>query len=794
MATELAKAYVQIVPSAEGIKGMLEKDLGGEAAAAGNSAGKTLGDSIRGAFSKIGGVGDLITKGVTLPVAGLGAAAIKTGMDYEAGMSAVQAISGATGAEMDMLGEKAMEMARKTKFSTSDSADAYRYMAMAGWDATQMASGLSGIMNLAAASGEDLAAVSDIVTDALTAFGMQASDSGRFADVLAAASNSANTNVSMLGESFRYVAPVAGAMGFSVEDVSVALGLMANSGIKASQAGTALRTAITNMTSPTAGMAQVMQQYGISLTDADGTMLSLSDVMGQLRDQMGGLDESTQAAAASALFGKEAMSGMLAIINAAPEDFDKLTAAIGNSKGKTEEMASIMQDNAAGAFERLKSAVDVLFTQLSQSLLPAFTGIVEKVTEAVNWFGSLDQGTQQLILTAAGLAAAIGPVLSVIAGAVRAVGTISDGIGALVGLVGKAGSAFSGLFSILAANPIAAVIAAVAALAAGIAVLWNTNEDFRNAVKGIWDAITGFFEEAADAILAAWDGIKEFFAGVWDGIRSAFSGVGEFFQSAFQGAADLIRAAWDGVGAFFSGIAEGVRSAFEGVTAFLSDAFSTAWEAVRSAWQAAGEFFADVWSGIQNGVGTAGEAIGGALAGAWEAVRSAWDAAGDFFAGVWRDIQNAFSDVWNAFKAIGTDIVNGIREGIAGAWNGFLRWLGEKVGGIVDGVKKTLGIHSPSTVFAGIGENMALGLGEGWAGEIGNVQKRVQSGLDFGAAHVRLQASVERMAAAGSGSGAAPAYGAHNTYVTIHSPKAVDPVQAAREWQKTSQRMAMGYV
>ena len=280
---------------------------------------------------------------------------------------------------MTLLGQKAMEMAAKTKFSTADSAEAYQYMAMAGWKAGDMVDGLAGIMNLAAASGENLGTTSDIVTDALTAFGLKASDSGRFADVLAAASNNANTNVSMLGESFKYVAPVAGAMGYSVEDVSVALGLMANSGIKASQAGTSLRSAMTNMASPTENMAIVMDKYGISLTDADGKMLSFAEVMGLLREKMGGLDEATQASAAAMLFGKEAMSGMLAIINAAPEDFDKLTEAINNSAGTTEEMASIMQDNAAGAFERLKSAVNVLFTQMSEHLIPAFTAIVEKV-------------------------------------------------------------------------------------------------------------------------------------------------------------------------------------------------------------------------------------------------------------------------------------------------------------------------------------------------------------------------------------------------------------------------------
>ena len=216
--------------------------------------------------------GSTLTKSVTLPLAALGTASVKTASDFESAMSKVEAISGSTGDEMDALCDKAIEMGAKTKFSAKESADAFTYMAMAGWDAGQMMDGIGGIMSLAAADGLDLATTSDIVTDALTAFGLQAADSGHFADVLAQASSSANTNVSMLGESFKYVAPVAGSLGMSVEDTALALGLMANAGIKSSQAGTALRTALTNMVKPTDSMAAKMDALGISVTNSDGSM------------------------------------------------------------------------------------------------------------------------------------------------------------------------------------------------------------------------------------------------------------------------------------------------------------------------------------------------------------------------------------------------------------------------------------------------------------------------------------------------------------------------------------------
>lgn len=626
-----------------------------------------------------------MTKALASPVVDLGTAVIKTGMDYEAGMSKVQAISGATGEEMILLGQKAMEMAAKTKFSTADSAEAYQYMAMAGWKAGDMVDGLSGIMNLAAASGENLGTTSDIVTDALTAFGLTAADSGRFADVLAAASNNANTNVSMMGESFKYVAPVAGAMGYSVEDVSVALGLMANSGIKASQAGTSLRTAITNMASPTKNMAEVMEKYGITLTDADGNMLSLSEVMGQLREKMGGLDEATQASAASALFGKEAMSGMLSIINAAPADFDKLTEAINNSSGTTEEMASIMQNNAAGAFDRLNSAIDVLFTQLSSILLPIFTQVVEKITEWVNWLGTLDEGTQKLILTIAGIAAAVGPVLIVIGKIITALSTIggainsvisvvTGGITSIIGIGSKLMGGIQALFALIMAHP---VVAVVTAIIAAVVLLWNNCEAFRDAVGAIWDAIVGFFQAAAEGIKVAFDGVVEFFSSVWEGIQSVFQGVAEFFGGIFQAAAELVQTAWNAIVEFFTLIWQGIQSVFQGVAEFFGNIFQAAAEIVQSVWSAVVEFFAGIWQGIQDVFSVVADVLGGFFSAAVEAIQGAWSAVVEFFSGVWEGIQGVFStvaEVLGGFFQAAAEAVqaawDAVVEFFSGVWEG----------------------------------------------------------------------------------------------------------------------------
>lgn len=306
---------------------------------------------------------------------------LNTYKDFEQMMSQVKAISGASGQEFEELAEKAKQMGADTKFSAYESAQAFNYMAMAGWAPQQMIDGIGGIMSLAAASGEDLGTTSDIVTDALTAFGLKASDATYFSDVLAQASANANTNVGMLGESFKYVAPVAGALNYNVEDTSLALGLMANASIKGSMAGTALKTSLANMASPTDNMAEAMKKYGISLTDSSGNMKTLKEVMDNLRGSLGGLSETEQTAAASTIFGKEAMAGMLAIINASEEDYNKLTDAVYNADGAAQQMADTMMDNLAGSLELLSGAADEVKMTLGERLSPYLAGAADALAE-----------------------------------------------------------------------------------------------------------------------------------------------------------------------------------------------------------------------------------------------------------------------------------------------------------------------------------------------------------------------------------------------------------------------------
>lgn len=319
--------------------------------------------------------------GTTL--AGASAYAIKVGADFEEGMSKVAAISGTSGKELEALTEKAKEMGAKTKFSATESAEAMQYMAMAGWKSADMISGIDGIMNLAAASGEDLASVSDIVTDALTAFGLQAKDSAHFADVLAAASSNSNTNVSMMGATFKYAAPLAGALKYSVEDVATAIGLMANAGIKGEQAGTSLRSMFTRLAKPPKECAEAMDTLGISIKNSDGSAKPLNQTLQDMRQKFSKLSDTQKTQYASAIAGTEAMSGLLAIVNASDTDFDKLTKAINEADGSAEKMAKTMNDNLKGKVTILGSSLEGLgiqaYEKFEKPMKKAVDGAISKV-------------------------------------------------------------------------------------------------------------------------------------------------------------------------------------------------------------------------------------------------------------------------------------------------------------------------------------------------------------------------------------------------------------------------------
>lgn len=665
----------------------------------------TMNQKLAGVGKSFTSVGGTLTKAVTLPIVGIGVAAVGVTAKFDSAMSKVSAVSGATGSELERLRDKAKEMGAKTKFSATESAEAFNYMAMAGWKTGDMLDGIEGIMNLAAASGEDLATTSDIVTDALTAFGLKAKDSGHFADVLAANASNANTNVAMLGESFKYIAPVAGAMGYSVEDVNLALGIMANSGIKASQAGTTLRSALTRLAKPTGEVQGAMEKYGISLTDAHGNMLPLRDVMGQLREKFSGLSKAEQAQAATTLFGKDAMSGMLAIINSSDKDWNKLANAIDNADGTAEKMAETMMDNLGGQLTLLKSALEGLAIRIGEVLMPTIRNIVQWVQNFVDKLNKMDDGTLRMIVKIAALVAASGPLLTIfgkiitlytsIPGKITAVtsafGTLKTAVlnvgeayklhqAGLVGFAGQTSKLGAGLSALKGAitgisAPVAAIIAVIAVLIAAFVTLWKTNEKFRNAIKGIWNGIKNTFSEFGQSIVETLNmaGFK------FENFREVVQKVVEVLKKIWMEFCNVLAPLFEGAFKIIAKILEGITKVVSGVLRVIVGIFKGDGEMIKSGAKT-------IWEGIKAIIIGIPKAILNALRGALDVILG-WF--GTSTSQIWNGFKNIVTGIINFFKELPGKIVNFFKQ-LPGKILDAMRALPDKIEGFFDKVNEKI--------------------------------------------------------------------------------------------------------
>ena len=671
---------------------------------------KTVGDNISNVGTKL--------LPVTAGVVGLGTAAVKTAADFDSAMSKVAAVSGATGKDLDALRDKAREMGSKTKFSASEAAEAMNYMAMAGWKTEDMLSGIEGVMNLAAASGEDLATTSDIVTDALTAFGLSAKDSGHFADILAAASSNANTNVSMMGETFKYCAPIAGALGFSAEDTAEAIGLMANAGIKGSQAGTALRTIMNNLSGDVKICGSSIGEVTVATTNADGSMRDLSDILADCRTAFSGLSESEKAAAAESLVGKNAMSGFLALMNAGEADINKLSSAIDNCDGCAAGMAETMNDNLAGQLTILKSQLQELAISFGELLMPAIRTIVGWIQKFVDWLNSMDEGTRKVIVTIALVAAAIGPVLIIVGKVISAIGTIMTIIPKLAGVINAAKGVIAAFNAVCAANPYVLIIAAIVALVAAFIYLWNNCEEFRQfwidlweSIKeiavAVWEALKEFFTAAWEAIkttaVTVWNAIKDFFTGLWEGIKNIFTtvvnAISTFLANAWNAIKNTVTTVFNAIKTFFTTIWNGIKSVITTVVTAISTFLSTAWNGIKTAittvLNAIKTVVTTVWNGIKTTITNIVNGIKNAVTTAWNNIKSAVSNAAN---AIKNAVSNAFNAMLNGIKNVCGNIYGAVKSGFDKAIN-FVKnlaseafqWGADFIGGIVNGIKSMIG-------------------------------------------------------------------------------------------------------
>lgn len=774
----------------------------------------TLGDGLQTVGNKISGAGKTLTVGLTAPILGAGAAAVKTTADFDKSMSQVKAVSGATGEDFDALRNKAREMGATTKFSASDAADAMNYMAMAGWKTNDMLGGISGIMDLAAASGEDLATTSDIVTDALTAFGKSADDSGHLADVMAAASSNANTNVSMLGESFKYVAPLAGAMKYSMEDTSLALGLMANAGIKASQGGTSLRTVLTNMAQPTDEVAKAMDDLGISLQNEDGSMKSLREVMVDLRNGFGDLkmsqedfeegigaldtalangeitqeeynaqvedwinktftaEDALKAQTAAALAGKTGLSGLLAIVNASEEDFDKLANAVDNSEGAAHDMAETMQDNLAGQLDIIKSGLQELAISFGDIMMPAIRNFAKFVQNLVDRLNNLDEGQKRIIMRVALVIAAVGPLLMAIGGVISGVAGLIKNVSTISKAITQVKDGFALLKPAIAgiSAPVVAVVAAIGILIAAFVTLWNTNEEFRNKIMEIFgqvkESISNFISELTqrfEEIQPIISGFIEFFKNIWLEFCNfiapifidAFSILSQLLQTIFDtiigvldifigiftgdwdrvwnGAKQIFVSIWNFLVSTFNTIvtrlASIVSSMVQSVTTFFGNLLSNIIRIIASilssiatwavnmankAREAGRNFLTNVVNFISQLPGRLAQIISNIISRLAQWVSQMRQKGADGARSLFNAVVNGLASLPSKMMSIGREIVNGVWRGIQNARDHFFSNVKNFFSNLVSAAKGVLGISSPSKVFEEeVGENIPPGAERG---------------------------------------------------------------------------------
>ena len=739
-----------------------------------------VGNNITGIGKSMTSVGSTLTKSVTVPLLGIGTAGLKVASDFDSAMSGVKAISGATGEEFDALRAKAIELGGSTAFSANEVAEAMTEMAKAGWDSQQILDGMGGVLDAAAASGENLGTVSTIVADAITGFGMEAKESTRVADLLTQSANSGTIGINDLGESFKYIAPVAGSMGLSIEDVTTALSAMSMSGIKGSQAGTSLRGVLTRMVKPTDQVAAAMDELGIVLTNSDGTFKSLDQILSEMRGSFSGLTDEQKTYYAATLAGQEGMSGLLSLLNMSQEEYDEIAASMDNASGVAKETAEVMRDNLAADVEELGGSLESLAITLAEHIIPHLRTFVQWLTELVGKFTDLDPETQKTILKFAGIAAAIGPVILVIGKLVTAVGSVVTTFGKIPGAIAKAKGAFTAVSAAIGgiSAPVVAVVAVIATLVAAFKHLWDTNEEFRNKMTAIWDGIKSKFESFAQGIVdrlnalgfdfenfgevvkAIWDGFCSLLAPIFEGVFNqvsvilgsvldALTGIFDVFigiftgnwDQAWQGVKEIFGAVWD----LIKGTFESWATAFKGIADTVLGWFGTTWD---ETWTNIKQFFVDIWNGIKSFFGNLWENLKSIVSTAIKAIQNTitniLNAIVTFWKNIWNGIKTFASTVWNSIKSVITSTFNAIKgtienilNGISTTWSNIWNGIKSAVSTIWNRIKSVVSgaINSVKGTIQSILETIQNVWSNGWdtvKNTLSNAWENIKTGVSKG--------------------------------------------------------------
>lgn len=694
-------------------------------------------------FQEVGGKIESVGKSlmpVSAAVSAVGVAGLKVATDFEKAMSSVKAITGATGEEFELLREKAIDLGATTAFSSGEVAEAMTEMGKAGWSTQQILDGMGGVLDATAASGESLGSVATIVADSITGFGLAASDSARVADLLTQAANSGTIGITDLGESYKYIAPLAQSMGLSIEDVTTAISAMSMAGIKGSQAGTSLRTVLTNMAKPTDTVASAMENLGITITNSDGTFKSLDQIITTMRSSFSGLTDDQKAYYATALAGKEGMSGLLSLLNLTQEEYDELSASMNNCTGVAGETAAVMQDNLQSKVEQLGGALESLAIKMADYVIPFITKLVEGLTSLVDGFTNLNPFVQQVVLIIGGIVAAAGPLLVIVGKLISSVGTIMTILPKIGPAITAVKTAFAGLNAVMSANPIGIVIAAIAALVAAFIYLWNNCEGFREFWINLWQNIKEF-------AIAVWEGLKTFFSAAWEAIKSTavsiFTSIKDFFVSAWEAIKSVFTAAFDIIKSLFTAYFEIYRTIVQTVFNAIKTVISTAWEAIKGV-------FTTVLNVIKTLVTTQFNVVKTVIQNVMTTIQTVistvWTAIQAVISTVLTAIQTIFSTIWNAIKSIVTSVVNAIKSFIIGDFEA----VRASISSIMATIQSTISTvwntisSTVSTVVTTIKTtvlNIFSSIKDGISNTISGIYNTIKSGFDQAVSYVTELAS-----------------------------------------------------
>lgn len=641
----------------------------------------TFNDKLAATGSIMKNVGSTMTKWVTLPLVGVGTAAMKVGNEFESQMSRVQAISGATGDQLQMLTDQAMDLGASTSFSAKEAALGMEQLASAGFTVEEIYEAMPGLLDLAASSGADLATASEIAASAVRGFGLEAANTGYVADVFAEAAARTNAQVEDMGQAMKYIAPVAHAMGLEIDETAAAVGILSDAGIKGSQAGTTLRGALTRLTKPTKDATAVMKQYGMSFYDANGNMLSMEGIVGQLEQGLSGLTQQQRNQALTTLFGQEALSGMLVLLEAGPEKLAELTEGLNGAEGTAKEMADVMLDNTAGALEEFGGAIETAAINIQQILAPVVKNVVQWLTELVNAFNNLDKGTQSAIVAFLGIAAAVGPVLLILSKLIGAFLSVKKYFSGIM----TAFSAGKGIIAALGGSfgPILLIIAAVVAAIVALKAAWDTNfggirektAEIVSSIQSMFDNMISMLQSWGNFFLGLWEsnwlGIQSIFTTLWNRVEVLFSLGLDILNEVFQLFSNLFTGNWSGVWQnvvnIFTGIVKGIALYFsaglEALVTLLVNIGEGLWEAAKTAFGFISDGFTQVWDqivawfeiakedpvtaieGIASSMYEAGKTVISKL---WDGLKAAWESVVEWAEGIasWlTDILSVTADV-----------------------------------------------------------------------------------------------------------------------------------------------------